>query len=313
MNYGRVLVTGGAGFIGSHLVDRLVAEGLEVAVLDNLSTGKLENLRQNLENKSLHFIRGDILDGQTVEEALKGVEAVFHLAAITSVPYSVKHPGTTRQVNVEGTRRLLETCLREGVERFIYVSSCAVYGEPQYLPVDEKHPLRPISPYAETKLEAERLCSEFEEKYGLKTTVLRPFNVYGSRMRGGEYSGVIANFIERLRLGDPPIIYGDGTQTRDFVHVEDVVNALVLALTSTKALGRTFNIATGVPTSIKRLAQVIIELSGTKVEPQYREAREGDIKQSYADISEAKASLGYEPKIPLKDGLSILLGSWQVG
>ena len=303
----RVLVTGGAGFIGSHLVDRLVAEGFEVGVLDNLSTGKLENLKYHLENRSLCFFRGDILDGQAVREAVKNAEAVFHLAAITSVPYSVRHRDATRKVNVEGTRSLLEVCLRGGVERFIYVSSCAVYGEPEYLPVDEKHPARPISPYAETKLEAERLCREFQEKYGLKTTIVRPFNVYGSRMRGGQYGGVIARFIERLRLNKPPIIYGDGRQTRDFVHVWDVVNALILTLNCQNAAGETFSVASGVATSIGELAELVIKLLGANgLKPLYRPAREGDIKHSYADIGKAKAWLGYEPKISLRDGVAAL-------
>ena len=310
MNYGSVLVTGGAGFIGSHLVDRLVAEGFEVGVLDNLSTGKPENLKYHLENGSLRFVRGDLLDGQAVREALKNAEAVFHLAAITSVPYSVKHPDATRRVNVEGTRSLLEACLRKGVERFIYVSSCAVYGEPEYLPVDEKHPARPISPYAETKLEAERLCREFQEKYGLKTTIVRPFNVYGPRMRGGQYGGVIARFIERLRSNKPPIIYGDGRQTRDFIHVWDVVNALMLTLNCQNAAGEMFNVASGVATSIVELAKLVMQLLGADgLKPIFRPARGGDIRQSYADIRKAKAWLGYEPRISLKEGITALAGS----
>ena len=308
MGEGKVLVTGGAGFIGSHLVDHLVREGFEVAVLDNLSTGSLENVKHLSASKGFSFVRGDVADKRRVDESLKDVDVVFHLAAVTSVPFSVKNPVETFRVNVEGTRNLLEACIREGVERFIYVSSCAVYGEPEYLPVDEKHPLRPISPYAESKLEAERLCMEFQETYGLKTTVLRPFNVYGSGMRSDQYSGVVARFIERLRLGKPPIIYGDGTQTRDFVHVEDVVRAMILALDNEGAAGRTFNVATGVPTSINRLAQLVIDLFGASgVKPQHRKARIGDVRYSYADIKEAKANLGFEPKISLKEGLSTLL------
>ncbi len=308
MGEGKVLVTGGAGFIGSHLVDHLVREGFEVAVLDNLSTGSLENVKHLSASKGFSFVRGDVADKRRVDESLKDVDVVFHLAAVTSVPFSVKNPVETFRVNVEGTRNLLEACIREGVERFIYVSSCAVYGEPEYLPVDEKHPLRPISPYAESKLEAERLCMEFQETYGLKTTVLRPFNVYGSGMRSDQYGGVVASFIERLRLGKPPIIYGDGTQTRDFVHVEDVVRAMILALDNEGAAGRTFNVATGVPTSINRLAQLVIDLFGASgVKPQHRKARIGDVRHSYADIKEAKANLGFEPKISLKEGLSTLL------
>ena len=303
----RVLVTGGAGFIGSHLVDRLIKEGFEVTVLDNLSTGKMENLRGHLESGSVRLVKADILDREAVKQALKDAEAVFHLAAITSVPYSIKHPDVTRKVNVEGTRILLDACLDENVERFIYVSSCAVYGEPEYLPIDERHPARPVSPYAESKLEAERLCREFQKAYGLKTTIVRPFNVYGPRMRSGMYGGVIARFIERLRSNKPPIIYGDGTQTRDFVHVWDVVNALMLTLNSQKAIGEIFNVASGVATSIGQLAKLVMELSGVDgLKPLYRPAREGDIKHSCADVGKAKARLGYEPKISLREGVATL-------
>jgi UDP-glucose 4-epimerase len=302
------LVTGGAGFIGSHLVELLMRKGFSVIVLDNLSTGRLENIREHLNDPQFRFVRGDILDRQSVEGAMGGVQAVFHLAAITSVPYSVKHPEITRQVNVEGTRNLLEACLRGGAERFIFVSSCAVYGEPEYLPVDEGHPTRPVSPYAESKLEAENLCREFQERYGLRTTVIRPFNVYGPGMRNDQYGGVIARFIERLSLGKPPVIYGDGEQTRDFVHVEDAVRAMVLALESRKAVGRTFNVATGAPTSINRLAQLLIELLGADgIEAEHRKARAGDVRYSYADIQEARDVLGFEPRISLKEGLSALL------
>ena len=307
MNFSSVLVTGGAGFIGSHLVARLLKEGFEVVVLDNLSTGSLENLELCLENENLRFVKGSIIDEQAMREALKDVEAVFHLAAITSVPYSVEYPGITREVNVDGTRKLLEECLSAGVERFIYVSSCAVYGEPEYLPIDEEHPARPVSPYAESKLEAERLCREFQKAYGLKSTIVRPFNVYGPRMKRGRYGGVIARFIERLRLNKPPIIYGDGTQTRDFVHVWDIINALMLTLNNQKAIGEIFNVASGVATSIGQLAKLVMELLGVDgLRPLYRPARNGDIKHSYADISKAKARLGYEPKISLKEGVATL-------
>ena len=162
----RVLVTGGAGFIGSHLVDRLIKEGFEVTVLDNLSTGRMKNLMGHVESGSVRLINADILDRRAVKQALTDVEAVFHLAAITSVPYSIRHPDATRKANVEGTRILLDACLGGNVERFIYVSSCAVYGEPEYLPIDERHPARPVSPYAESKLEAERLCREFQRHMG---------------------------------------------------------------------------------------------------------------------------------------------------
>jgi UDP-glucose 4-epimerase len=303
-----VLITGGAGFIGSHLVDTLIKDGFEVRVLDNLSTGRVGYVKHHFGKKAFRFVKGDLRDGSKVEEAVKGVEAVFHLAAITSVPYSVQYPDVTRQVNVEGTRTVLEACLREGVEKVINVSSCAVYGEPSYLPVDEGHPTNPISPYAETKLEAERLCSDYWEVYGLKTTVLRPFNVYGLRMRKDQYGGVIARFVEHLRVQKPPIIYGDGEQTRDFLHVEDAVRAMMLVLERNKTVGRTFNVATGVPTSINQLAQLVLGLFGAELlKPQYQSARQSDVRHSYADIKEAKLHLKFEPQISLRAGLSTLV------
>ena len=307
MSYNRILVTGGAGFIGSHLVDELVKEGFEVTVFDDLSTGRIENIRHHLEKGKIRFIEGDVCGRKDVEEALEGVEVVFHLAAITSVPYSIRHPKVTYEVNVDGTRNLLEACLHGNVERFIYVSSCAVYGEPEYLPIDEGHPTNPISPYAESKLRAEELCMKFHEDYGLKTTILRLFNVYGPRMRGGQYGGVIMSFFERLMIGEPPVIYGDGGQSRDFVHVLDVVSAAMLAFRSDRAVGEVFNVGSGVAVSIADLASLVMELFGVKgVEPIYMPARIGDVRYSCADIGKLRM-LGYEPRFHIRNGLSSLL------
>lgn len=301
-------MTGGAGFIGSHLAEGLVKDGFEVSMLDNLSTGRMENIKQHLDNVNLRFLRGDVRDKRTVNEAIRGVEAVFHLAAITSVPYSIRSPNVAHKVNVKGTINLLEASLRGNVDRFIYVSTCAVYGEAEYLPVDEKHPTNPMSPYAESKLAAEQCCREFQEAYGLKTTVLRVFNAYGLRQRNDQYGGVIARFVERLRGRKPPVIYGDGEQTRDFVHVGDVVEAMRLVTSGGNAVGRTFNIATGVPTTINKLAQLLTQIVGAEgVRPRYRDARQGDVRYSYADVSEAREALGYELKVSLKGGLSTLI------
>lgn len=306
----RVLVTGGAGFIGSHLVEELLRGGWEVTVLDNFSTGKMENLGGQLERGDLRIMRGDIREASAVRRALDEVGVVLHLAAVTSVPYSLEHPDETYLVNVGGTRNLLEGCLRGMVERFIYISTCAVYGEPEYLPIDEDHPKRPASPYAESKLEAERLCGEFQESYGLDMTVLRLFNVYGPRMRADSYGGVISTFIRRLREGKPLIIYGDGEQTRDFIHVSDAVRAMMLVLVKGGLSGETFNIATGIPTSINRLAAMISELSGeSKPMLIHLEARAGEPRHSYGDIRRAREKLGFEPNINLKEGLRLLLRS----
>jgi UDP-glucose 4-epimerase len=305
MSSNRVLVTGGAGFIGSHLLDRLIKDQVDVTVLDDLSTGKLNNLCDHLEDKRLRFIKGDVRDKASVNDALKDVEVVFHLAAVTSVPYSVEHPEETFEVNVDGMRNLLEVSIGSDVERFVYVSTCAVYGEPRYLPIDEKHLTHPISPYAESKLRAELVCQEFHESYGLKSVILRPFNVYGPGQRNDQYAGAISRFIERIREGKPPVVFGDGSQTRDFVHVTDVVEALLLSSRSKDAMNRIFNIATGVPISINRLAQLLIEISGAGlVKPQYNSARKGDIKHSYADIKEAETYLGFKPQVSLRDGLA---------
>ena len=308
MSYSRVLVTGGAGFIGSHLLDELVKEGFEVTVLDNFSTGRIENIRHHLEKEKIRFIKGDVRDRRDVEEALEGVDAVFHLAAITSVPYSIKHPEITYEVNVNGTKNLLEACLHKDIERLIYLSTCAVYGEPEYLPIDEKHPMNPISPYAWSKLKAEESCMRFYKAQGLEAVVLRPFNVYGSRQRNDYYGGVVARFIEHIRCGEPPVIYGDGTQTRDFIYIDDAVKAFILALNNKNAVGRRFNIATGIPTSINGLVGILVELFGAEgLKPKYVDAIKGDIRHSYADIREAKKHLGFEPRISLREGLSTLI------
>ena len=305
---GRVFVSGGAGFIGSHLVDALVRAGFEVNVLDDLSSGSAKHIRGHIDGGRVRFVRGDVRDGCILREVLKDCEMVFHLAAVTSVPFSVEHPDITFDVNVEGTGRLLEESLRAGVEQFIYFSTCAVYGEAVYLPIDEKHPTNPMSPYAESKLRAEELCMRFYKKYGLGTTILRLFNVYGPRMRGGRYSGVIMSFIERLMAGEPPIIYGDGGQSRDFVHVSDVVNAVMFASRSKRAVGEIFNVGTGIATSIAELANLVMELFGVDgVEPIHMPSRRGDVRYSCADIGKLKTLLGYEPQIHLRDGLSSLL------
>ncbi|TET65018.1 SDR family NAD(P)-dependent oxidoreductase, partial [Candidatus Bathyarchaeota archaeon] len=255
--FSRVLVTGGAGFIGSHLVDELVKRGYAVSVIDDLSTGEVENLQCHLDGE-VKFFKGDIRDGQLVDELVGGVDAVIHLAAISSVSFSVENPVLTNDVNVNGTLNLLNACVNAGVQRFIFISSCAVYGEPCYLPVNEKHPVKPLSPYAASKVAAEEYCEVFRKGYGLDTVVLRLFNVYGSRQRKEDtYSGVITRFAANLVYGKPLLIYGDGSQTRDFIHVDDVVEAVRLVLESGDVAGETFNVGSGKPTSINELAKLL--------------------------------------------------------
>jgi len=308
----RVLVTGGAGFIGSHLVNSLVREGFEVVVLDNFFSGRLENL-SHIDKHDFCLVRGDVRNKSDLRKALKNVDFVFHLAAIVNVPFSIENPLLVSEVNVDGTLNVLEESLKAGVERLVYASSCAVYGDPLKVPVDEGHPTRPLSPYGVSKLTAEYYCRVFYEVYELETVCLRFFNVYGSRQGGGPYAGVVSKFIEFLRDRKSPVIFGDGKQTRDFVYVEDVVNACLLALESKACVGEFVNIGSGVETSINELAETLIELFGLSgIEPEYTCPRVGDIKRSCASLEKARRLLGYRPKFSLKNGLSSLLRELKV-
>ncbi|MEM3566634.1 MAG: SDR family oxidoreductase [Candidatus Bathyarchaeia archaeon] len=300
-----VLVTGGAGFIGSHLVEKLLKEGFDVIVLDNLSSGKIENL--NLKNPKLSFFKGDICDRKTVKKVLKDVDVVFHLAALIDVPFSVENPALVNHVNVCGSLNILEESIKQHVGKFIFASSCAVYGEPQYLPINEEHPTNPISPYAASKLAVEKYCQTFNKLHGLKTVSLRLFNVYGPRQRNGAYSGVITKMIERLKSRKPPIIFGDGTQTRDFVYVLDVIEAFYKAMKAKQCIGE-INIGSGEETSIIELAKILVEKFSLKsIKLIYTKPRRCDIKRSCANIERARMMLGYEPRFTLRDGLDMLL------
>jgi UDP-glucose 4-epimerase len=304
----KVLVTGGAGFIGSHVVDSLVDRGYGVRVVDDLSAGKLSNIEAHLKSGRVDFVRGDVKDAEFVRKCVRDVGAVVHLAAITSVPFSVDNPGFTYDTNVAGTLNLLISCAEEKVGKFVFTSSCAVYGEPQWLPVNEECPTGPISPYAESKLAAEHFCMGFHEKRLLRSVILRLFNVYGPRQGVNDYSGVVTRFIDRSRQGLPLIIYGDGSQTRDFVHVLDVVEAVLSSLENADAEGEVFNIGSGSPVSVLELAKTVLELTDSNLEILYDKPRVGDVKYSYADVSKATRLLGYKPKLSLKDGLRSLLG-----
>ncbi len=304
----RILVTGGAGFIGSHLVDRLLKEGFEVTVVDNLSTGQRENITQHKDRKDFHFIKGDIQDRTLVKKAVENVDAVFHEAARVSVPKSVENPLLTNEVNVSGTLNLLEACRNSDLKRFIHASSSSIYGETEMLPKHEMQMPQPISPYAVSKLAAENYVKIYHRVYGLNTVCLRYFNVYGPRQIYSAYSGVIPIFINRLLNNEPPIIYGDGKQTRDFTFVQDVVEANMLALTKETAIGEIFNIATGTQITINQLATMLQQIMNkTDLKPEYTDPRPGDIKHSYADITKAKKLLQYEPRVFIKDGLTRLV------
>lgn len=300
-----MLVTGGAGFIGSHVVDRLVEEGYSVGVVDNLSTGSLDNIRSHVLRRSVDFVEADVRDRDVVAKLVHDVDAVVHLAAVVSVPFSLENPDLTHEVNVGGTRAVLTACARRRVRRFIFVSSCSVYGAPRYLPIDEVHPTGPISPYAVSKLKGERCCREVCGS-GLDLVILRLFNVYGSRQTHGEYSGVIAKFLARAEKGAPLVIYGDGSQTRDFVHVSDVAEAILTLVRSGGAQG-VFNVGCGRAVSISYLAEKVLSLSGKHCRIVYEPPRDGDITHSFADVSKAREAFAYEPKVTLEEGLLELL------
>lgn len=303
------MVTGGAGFIGSHIVDRLVDNGCWVRVVDNLSTGKLENISGHLESGKVDFVEGDVRDASVVKKSVEDVDVVVHLAAVISVPFSVENPDFTFDVNVKGTMNLLRACAEAKVGKLVFISSCAVYGEPKFLPVTEEHPANPISPYAESKLAAEKFCVGFHEKQLLRSVVLRLFNVYGPRQGVNDYCGVITRFIDQGRQGSPLVIYGDGWQTRDFVNIRDVVQAVSGAIEREYAEGKVFNIGSGVPTSVNELAETLLESAKLDSQILHEEPRLGEIRHSYADISKAEKLLLYRPTVSLRDGLRALLAN----
>lgn len=301
-----MLVTGGAGFVGSHVVDGLVTAGYTVGVVDNLSTGNLANIRMHVDRGSVGFVKADIRDRDVMGKLVHDVDAVIHLAAVVSVPFSLENPRLTYDVNVDGTRELLASCVRSGVKKFVFVSSCSVYGAPRYLPVDEDHPTCPISPYASSKLDGERWCEAFNEDSGLDVVVLRLFNVYGLRQALSEYSSVITRFLECVERRRSLVIYGDGSQTRDFVHVVDVANAILTLVQSDNGEG-VFNIGYGKAVSIGDLAKTVLNLSGKDSGITYERSRDGDIAHSVADILKARKVFAYSPQVPLEEGLQNLL------
>ncbi len=295
----KVVVTGGAGFIGSNLAEELLKKH-EVTVIDNLSTGRIENLDQIIDK--INFIEGSITDLSLLKEAFAGSDTVFHQAAIPSVQRSVDNPIASNEANVEGTLKVLVAARDCNVRKTVYASSSSAYGDTPMLPKREDMKPNPKSPYAISKLAGEYYCRVFSEVYGLKTACLRYFNVYGPRQNpASQYAAVIPKFITRVLAREPPVIYGDGTQTRDFTFVKDVVQANILAM-QTPAEG-VFNIACGQRVSLNELAGKIMEITGIKLDPIYDEPRQGDVKDSLADISEARRELGYEPDFNLDSGL----------
>ncbi len=300
----RVLVTGGAGFIGSHIVDELLNKGFETYIIDNLSSGNLDNLKDNLHNPMLHIINGDISHIKDLLKNLKDLDAVFHEAAISSVADSVSNPEKVFDSNVASSMKVMDFCLDSGVEKIIFASSSAVYGDTPNDILKENLMCRPSSPYGASKLSLENYLHGYWKTYGLKYVSLRYFNVYGPRQRSNGYSGVITVFAYSLVNNTSPVIYGDGSQTRDFVNIVDVVYGNMLSMESNNAVGEIFNIGTGVSTSILDLFKLAKKVLGkNEIYPIFAEARTGDIMHSVSDISSARNLLGYIPRINLQNGL----------
>ena len=306
------LVTGGAGFIGSNLVEALLARGERVRVIDNFSTGKRENLAEL--SGDLTIIEGDITDLPAVQTAMRGVDYVLHQAAIASVQSSVRDPVATDRTNVLGTLHVLQAAHTAGVRRVVYAASSAAYGESAADKQREDLPTRPLSPYGVSKLAGELYCAAFYTVFGLETVALRYFNVFGPRQDpNSEYSAVIPRFINALLAGHQPVIYGDGEQTRDFTYIANVVDGNLRALVAPGAPGQTFNLATGDRVSLNQLVKALGELLAAPVRPEYAPARLGDIRASSADIGRAQSVLGYAPVVDFNAGLEATLAWFREG
>jgi nucleoside-diphosphate-sugar epimerase len=305
-----MLVTGGAGFIGSHLVDALLARGDSVRVLDNFSTGSPENLLEVRDR--VEVIDGDITDLDTVKSAMRGVEVVFHQAALASVPRSVADPLATHRACVDGTLNVLLSARDGGVRRVVYAASSSAYGDSVRLPKSESDPTAPLSPYAVAKLAGEMYCAAFSNVYGLETVRLRYFNVFGPRQTpDSPYAAVIPLFMQALTSGRSPLIHGDGRQSRDFTFVADVVQANLCAAAAAGVSGRVYNVACGRRTSLLDLLGHLNQLFGTDIAPIFGPARSGDVRDSQADISRACAELGYKPTTEVRVGLKRCVEWWQ--
>ncbi|MBN1224508.1 MAG: SDR family oxidoreductase [Candidatus Aminicenantes bacterium] len=296
------LVTGGAGFIGSHLAEELVKRGGTVRILDNFLTGKKENLSSF--QGDIELIRGDIREPEVCRKAVKGVDYVLHQAALPSVPRSINDPALANSINVEGTLNILTASRDEGVQKFVFASSSSVYGDDPALPKSEGNEGSQLSPYAVTKLAGEKYCLVFNHVYGLPTACLRYFNVFGPRQDPhSEYAAVIPNFVTKLGEKKAPVIYGDGEQSRDFTYIADVVEANILAAKSTGP-GGVFNIGCGSRTTVNALAGILAKIMNVEIAPVHENERPGDVRHSFADISRAKKELKYLPRVRLEEGLT---------
>ena len=304
------LVTGGAGFIGSHLVEALAARGDAVRVLDNFSTGSHDNL--DAVRGRVEVVEGDVTDPAAVRAAARGVDLVFHQAALASVPRSVANPLATHEACATGTLNVLLAARDANARRVVYAASSSAYGGMEKLPKHEDDPTLPLSPYAVAKLAGEHYCAAFTEVYGLPTVRLRYFNVFGPRQTpDSPYAAVIPLFIQALATGRPPVIHGDGEQSRDFTYIADVVQANLKAAEAPKAPGRVYNVACGHRTTLKELVAHLNALLGASVTPTHTAPRPGDVRHSQADIGRAVADLGYQPTTDIRDGLRRCVAWWR--
>ncbi len=303
----KYLVTGGCGFIGSHIAEELVKQGHKVRILDNLSSGYEENIAPI--RKDVEFIKADVRDTDALKEAVKGIQYVFHEAALVSVFDSVERPMDNNEINITGTLNVLMAAREERVKRVLIASSAAVYGNDPQLPKKETMKPQPESPYAVAKIIDEYYMTVFSKVYGLETVNLRYFNVYGPRQDPGSmYSGVISKFVDVLKKGQIPVIFGDGRQTRDFVYVKDVARANILAMHSDKTgQGEVFNVATGQQVNLLQLLEILTRIFKVQAEPVFKDARTGDVKHSAADISLIKSKLDFSPQHSLEQGLQDLV------
>lgn len=309
----KYLVTGGAGFIGSNIVNRLLHDGHEVVVLDNFATGKRENILPLMKNPKMTMIEGDLRSFHIVRSAVKGVDYILHQGALPSVPRSINDPITSNDVNILGTLNILEAAKEFGVKRVVCASSSSIYGNSDELPKVESMPPNPLSPYSVTKYAQERYCQIFTQLYGLETVALRYFNVFGPNQDPtSQYSAVIPKFIKLIMNDTEPVIYGDGSQSRDFTFVENNIEANLLACTAPKAAGEVFNIACGERYTLIDLVNMINEILGKKIEPRFEPDRAGDVKHSLAGIEKARELLGYEVRVDFSEGLERTVRFFQV-
>jgi len=299
----NILVTGGAGFIGSHLVDALAVEN-RVIILDDFSSGKKENIVQHEGRKNVIIVTGDVRDRNLLSELTRETDIVYHLA-VRCLRESIRKPGITHEVNATGTLNLLEASLENAVKRFIYVSSSEVYGTAGRVPMDELHPCEPITVYGASKLAGELYTLAYQKTYGLVSMVVRPFNTYGPRAHlQGVYGEVIPRFVLRLLNNKPPVIFGDGTQTRDFTYVSDTVRGIIRASESDLLAGQAVNIARGQEVSVNALVHIISEkLAKNDINPVYEGKRPGDVMRHYADISKARRLFGFQPEVDIQEGI----------